>query len=389
MTSSAPNELRPSHKRSTSSVLKSIINPRAHKRSPSDGAVLANRVFNDNYGIVLSRPAGSTAAFPKDIHQEQLPLFDVDQNEARTQPSPSKRGLDWSIHDDQNLSGQSQSTVHPHSQSSGAQEIPGRNGSKSSKAPSEDPTKKPKKTKSQTSLAAIFSRPKASKNEKKEVEVKDKENTTPPASSSGSDPPPIWAQFASRPLQSQSTVNLHAYPASTRYLDDEIALYTPTQYSAGQQRNFNDSRRPSLSQRPSASRPRPYSIHVSSNSSSSSLMDVMTSTRRSSGERIQSALAGHDIIGAARRFSLERSGPEAFQSGTSSPNMAKNNRGHLTQHERVAPTKRGTKVLAAVAAFNSKGKETQKSSSRTNEGTEEAFERLLASLRRLSPQDID
>ena len=351
MASSASIERRPSHKRSTSSVLKSIINPRAHKRSPSEGTVLANRIFNDHYGVISSKPAGSTAVYSVDNHGEQLPLFDIDQNEARRQRSPLRADTDWSVHTEK---------------------------AKPFNSASKDLTKKLKKTKSQTSLAAIFSRPKGPKNEKEEVEAKEKENMTPPSSSHGSGPPPIWAQFASRPLQPQSTLYSYAQPTLTKDLTGEIALYTPTQYSAGQQRNFNDTRRPSLSQRPSASRPRPYSIHVSSTSSSSSLRDVIASTRRSSGERIHSALASHDMIGATRRFSLERK-HGASQVDISSSSMDERDRSHVTQQEKGAPAKRDSKVMAAVATFNRKSQEIRVSDSRTDEDTEEAFEQLLVS----------
>ena len=60
---------------------------------------------------------------------------------------------------------------------------------------------------------------------------KDKENTTPPSSSSG--PPvetPIWAQFSTTAKQRDSRPSTRDSNKSTSELKDEIAKYTPEVY---------------------------------------------------------------------------------------------------------------------------------------------------------------
>ncbi|KAK3099070.1 hypothetical protein LTR53_019148, partial [Teratosphaeriaceae sp. CCFEE 6253] len=84
---------------------------------------------------------------------------------------------------------------------------------------------------------------------------RDKENTTPPSSSSGPLNTPIWAQFASPEKPKSSSRPSTRDSKSSHNLEHEIATYTPQNYSPSKQRNFNGSLdqpslRPTLNSRP-------------------------------------------------------------------------------------------------------------------------------------------
>ena len=91
------------------------------------------------------------------------------------------------------------------------------------------------------------------------------ESTAAPASA-GSAPTPIWAQFATQPLEDHNG-RLHYPRTRNGDIEAEIALYTPKDYSEfrpSQQRNFHDSQIPAISQRPPQP---PFLEHKSSRSS--------------------------------------------------------------------------------------------------------------------------
>jgi hypothetical protein len=125
---------------------------------------------------------------------------------------------------------------------------------------------KPKKSKSSTNLSSLL-RKKSKKSLKEPTSDSDgnQENTTPPTSAGGA-PTPIWAQFATQPLEDQDG-RLHYPQTRSRNIEAEIALYTPRDYSEfrpSEQRNFHDSQVPAISQRPPQ---RPFLEHKSSRSS--------------------------------------------------------------------------------------------------------------------------
>jgi hypothetical protein len=103
---------------------------------------------------------------------------------------------------------------------------------------------KPKKTKSSTNLAAMFGKGRRDKSPVKES--RDKENTTPPRTSYAQAPPrtPIWAEFSSQ--QEVTTTSKVPLNDQRRSVEDEIALYTPQDYSPTKQRNFFETGQPSL-----------------------------------------------------------------------------------------------------------------------------------------------
>lgn len=125
---------------------------------------------------------------------------------------------------------------------------------------------KSKKSKSSTHLSSLL-RKKSKKSLKEDVSASNdnQENTTPPTSA-GCPPTPIWTQFATQPLQAQDG-RLHSPQTRSGNIEAEIALYTPKEYSESQpsqQRGFNDSQVPALSQQPPQ---RPFLEHKSSRSS--------------------------------------------------------------------------------------------------------------------------
>ena len=191
-----------------------------------------------------------------------------------------------------------------------------------------------KKSKSSTSLAAIFSRPSSSKGKQDEgaIEQKGKENQTPPET-------PIWAQFATQGLQEgQSTTKIPLNDRRT--VQEEVKLYTPQNYSPSKQRNFPSDAQPTLSGR-SRQKPRPKSECISSKDARAALSDTMSSNYngRQSGEQ------GRRDPEKTRPPHLEGQGQgrKLSNEGPNPPN--------------VTVSKRGSRVMAAVAAFNGKSKE--------------------------------
>ena len=210
----------------------------------------------------------------------------------------------------------------------------------------EDETK-PKKSKSSTTLSAMFAKSKSSKSLKSEegkrqqLKVKDKENCTPPNSSNGP-PPPIWAQFASTPMMEVSSTQ--KIPLNDRWdVNDEMERYTPQEYSPSKGRNFYDEQ-PTLSRR-AEPKPRPKSAYLPSSLSSNSFTETISVLRKVSQRhkktdvgRFQEQL-GTDGVSSRRSSTDSRK----FSNGSSDPGLTM--------------AKRGSRVQAAVAALNGKAKE--------------------------------
>ena len=232
-----------------------------------------------------------------------------------------------------------------------------------------------KKSKSSTSLSAIFSRPGSSKDNKDEElqEQKNKENQTPPQT-------PIWAQFAT--VQNQFEVSSTTkVPLNDRQdLRGEMALYTPRHYSPSKQRNFPENERPTLSGRSNAkSRPKSECL---SNTTQASFAETVSGLRKS---RQSKEVARSDFDPSRKPCSDDqnaRRGPSDRQSRPKDEPPA------------LTIGKRGSRVMAAVAAFNGKSKELPKeptnesvSERLDSEAIESAFESLLVDLRSVSKSD--
>lgn len=302
------------HKRTKSSVLKSFI----HKRTLSRGTVLPSAVSDTQTTAPL---------LPLD-HPHTRALGELQQNQqsqAFTWPKKSTDdgGQYTTEGDAKSLPKKTKSTISLKS-------LTGRDTGKQTKTKDASPGK-PKKTKSSTNLATLLSRPRSTKSLRTAAVVgeaqseKDKENQTPPGFSpiESSSPPPIYAQFSSERFTTQ--------PLGGKFLEDEIDLYTPQEYSPSKQRNFykGPGSQPTLGQSNGSRRPISTLLPQSY-----SIKDIH---RQTSGNIRRSAEQ-------PRRASLEiRNGFEGKNAGQ-----------ELKLDSTMA--KRGARAIAAVAALGTKGK---------------------------------
>ncbi|KAJ4295334.1 hypothetical protein N0V90_007345 [Kalmusia sp. IMI 367209] len=288
------------HRRNkSSSVLKSIVLPRGHKRSPSDGTALgSNLPATQPYS-----PAGFNGAplLPPDHPHSQLRAANRTQNIPIHPPSSPRKAQETKASPTKGL--------HKEDAQLRIVTVAGRTRK-------EDMAKSPKKTKSKTNLAALFTKGKQTQ-DGRETLARDKENTTPPSSSDAAAPlhTPIWAQFSSQPLQEITTTSKVPLNDQRRSLQEEIALYTPSDYSPSKGRNFFDYGQPSLQKKPQA-KERPKSGFLASGSTTS-LLETLTLGRL------------------------------------------------LVQKKAADATKKQNRVMAAVAAFNGKSKQSTPASSPT------------------------
>lgn len=307
------------HTRAKSSVLSFM-----HKRTPSAGAVLSSNTTNN---FAASPPYESMPFLPHD-HPHYRALGELQQNQQSQPPASSpKKSRDGKR---PNTMEDGSKPLHKKTLSSiSLRALAGKDTDKISKAKES----KPKKTKSSTNLATLLSRPKSSRNLRKQAEEearqqKDKENRSPLSSSPAGTtrPPPIYAQFSSEYFTKQ--------PLGGKFLEDEIDLYTPENYSPGKQRNFYEGpgHHPSLARRDEDSQ-RPKSTYLPS---SFSLQDI--SRRVSSGSRNSSELMRR--VSGSKRPSFERKTTETSVKSEKSEKTGAN---------------RGKRVIAAVASFGTKG----------------------------------
>lgn len=259
---------------------------------------------------------------------------------------------------------------------------------KLSRQESEDATTL-KRPKSSTGLSALLSRSKLTKGPISECKspTKDKENRTPPQTADML-PPPIWAQFAT-----QQTTEPHKNvpnPLNNRAdIEREIAIYTPKDYSPSKQRNFHDIR-PTLA-RKAESNTRPRSEMVVSSAGTRAYTDTsITSTpnRPSTGPK-QTYLMVQSGSATGQSKENHRHATEKGPEDTKQKPHA--DRGLVELSNGVAPSaaakvKRGSRVMAAVAAFNGNRDgvhDTQSSTTLSSEldmqAIESEFETLLAS----------
>ncbi|KAH8668057.1 armadillo-type protein [Tricladium varicosporioides] len=339
------------HKRAKSSVLKSFMQ---HKRTPSTGAGLSAHSPTD---VFVASPAyDSTPALPylPLDHSHHRALGELQQNhQSQTPTSPpkkSKEGRRPNTTED----GSSKSLHKKTLSSISLKSLAGKDTEKQNKSK----TDKPKKTKSSTNLVTLLSRPKSSKAlrkqaEEEEARAKDKENRTPPSVSARESRPPIYAQFSSDCFAKQ--------PLGGKFLEDEIDLYTPEQYSPGKQRNFYNGpgSQPSLTRRDDGSQ-RPRTTYLPS---SFSLQDIH---RRVSGgsSRGSAEMAREAPVDKRPSFDRKRTS-----------NSTKSD----TKPEKPAPN-RGQRVIAAVTSFGNvktKAPEAESSPVLEDKDVEREFEAML------------
>jgi hypothetical protein len=347
-TIAVPVDQRPGHKRmKSSSVLKSIIAPKTHKRSPSDGTALIKQPNNHPYNHTGLLAQGVPLLSPD--HR--------DQNIPTNPPSPRKS------HD---TKGSPEKALHKKTKSSVSLRSLGREKDKDKtkdkhlREPSrgEDPmAAKPKKTKSTTNRVGIFSKNKQSK-EPKSTRRRDQENTTPPGSPTAAGPvqTPIWAQFSSQvPLQEITTTTTKVALNDRRSPEEEADRYTPQAYSPTKQRNFFDYGVPSL-QKQSPTKQRPKSMMVSSSTSSTSILETFSRQRSSERQPLSDTKGNGERVKESTR---SKSIPPTR--GMLSRNSSDDDKKEVAVKQESNATRRTNRVMAAVAALNGKAKRTDSS----------------------------
>ena len=340
-----------------SSVFRVML-PRNQKPNPASGPP-ASPTKLTSMRPPAPRSITTVPMLPSDHPYANLPLGEVNQNRERTRSSPA-------YPQDVYCNGREKSA------GSRENRLPCGGGQGSvlhGKDESSKTDKKLKKSKSSTGFQAFLARPKSSKNLKLESQrqQKDKENRTPPSSADG-DPPPIWAQFAS--AQKVDLGLAQKVPLNDRQVVlDEAALYTPNEYSPSKGRNFHNEQ-PTLSSKATA-RGRPTSAYLPSSKSSNSFSDTISGLRKLSRKQNKEpptdSQGQDDDVFSCRPSSTElrKISNDSSQSG-------------------LTMTKRGSRVMAAVAKLNINAKEPiikSKAEQMDPQAVDSAFEALLVGVK--------
>jgi Diaphanous GTPase-binding Domain len=312
------------HRRAKTSVLKSFI----HKRTPSKGTTLPSTATD---AIATNAALNTKLVFPDSLveHPHARALGEVQNNQYNHVSSPNKSKDDSRPSttgvDSKSLHKKTKSIISLRSLVGRHQDVPAKSNDAS--------LGKPKKSKSSTNLTALLSRPRSSKNIKTaaaQEEVyseKNKENQAPPSSltSESTTQSPIYAAFASQHFTSQ--------PLGGKFIENEIDLYTPQEYSPSKQRNFygGPGSQPTLGQ--SQGKRRPMSTFLPTTYSIHDMKKSSEAQRRSADQ--------------PRQISLETRG-----------SMERKN-AHSDPKQDMTLAKRGARVMAAVAALGTKAKSSE------------------------------
>lgn len=311
---------------------------------------------------------------PPNFPHARQPLRDESQTRENTKPSPVKP---VEVYEDR-----SQATAgHKKSKSSvslkslmGTEKV----NTPKLRSPKKQETEKPKKSKSSTNLSALLSRPKSSKDLRSEMSrsQKDKENMAP-SSNTNIVATPIWAQFAKQPIR-DSTTGRKVPLNDVHDVDNEMALYTPLDYSPSKQRNFHDYEKPTLS-RKGEPKPRPRSAFIPSGISGASFTETISGLRKQGHERGES----HGSNQSEYRPSSAETRRKAFsedQRSSHGDDLKSRKVSDDSSNSTSTMAKRGSRVMAVVAAFNGKSKEPPKEAVAAKVDVlaiENAFENLL------------
>jgi hypothetical protein len=348
------------HRRNkSSSVLKSIMVSKGHKRSPSDGTPLNGakpdaRPYHSSAFVGIGAPL-----LPPDHPHSQPRAANRTQNIPTYQPSSPRKSQETKASPTKSLHKKGLSSVSLRSLGRDKEKEKDSRAREPSRTRGEDMARSPKKTKSSTNLAALFGKGKQTKEVKEARQIqtpgKDKENSTPPSSSDAFEPPqtPIWAQFSSQPLQEITTTSKVPLNDRRQSIEEEIALYTPADYSPSKQRNFFDYGQPSL-QKKSAAKERPKSLFLPTTPSSTSLLETLT--RKKSGDRVPLG----DTKGNEGRVKESASSKSIISGGLLGRTSSETTRESRSNSPKKAADagKKPNRVMAAVAAFNGKSKHT-------------------------------
>ena len=378
-----------------------VIMENAHRRTKSSGVLQS--IMTKNRNRVSRDISHEQALGVRNINsQTTMPLLPPDhphskalgeENVAPVRQDDQRRSRRERRDDDKAPSKRSKSTVSLRSLVSGggddkesrrkADKDRGESPEKKSRRPR---SQKPVKTKSSTGLSAMFAKMNKSNKDlslSQPPESEDRENLSPSSSAAGSIQTPIWAQFATKDDPGAAMSNPKVRPDVTderlREVKDQIDRYTPKDYSPDKQRGFHGSQpvlsRPSSSARPKSAiltgtLPKPYMLE-----------------RRYSAERTQLGSRGSDSSRSGMQASdqimprhvLERTRTDptanVFRKISSSSSEQAPARG-------LTIAKRGTRVMAAVAALTGKSEdELATSSSRAKpldpKSVNDAFESVL------------
>lgn len=209
-----------------------------------------------------------------------------------------------------------------------------------------------KKTKSTTSLRALLTKNRSSKDLGNSSHTPhDKENMSPSNISYEPAQTPIWAQFATTTQESHPAPEQHQNAAS---VEAEIARYAPQDYSPSKQRHFAEYGQPALQRPRSSGRPK-SAISIGS----SSFMNALT--RQTSGKRPHSSSSSNDGRPsskgkvAEKRNSIEQCRPRSRD--MNERNVSSSSNEMTLPRAGLNVAKRGPRVMAAVAALNGIAKE--------------------------------
>lgn len=210
-----------------------------------------------------------------------------------------------------------------------------------------------KRPKSSTGLSALLSRSRSPKKPTSDGKspVKDKENRTPPQTADIT-PPPIWAQFATQQLQEPR--NSTTVPLNDNIdIEREAALYTPQEYSPSKQRNFHDDR-PTLA-RKTDPKPRPRSEVIDSREANAYAAE--TSSRdwgRFEGRETAPSIQADSPAKAKTEKNCGNDNSRGMEPAKTSGHAGNASTGPSNDDSSaaLAKQKRGSRVMAAVAALN-------------------------------------
>ena len=367
-----------SHKRTKSSVLKSIIAGN-HKRKPSTKTGDQPSGSNENGATGNCMHIGNQPILPPDHPHTRHYLKEDSGNRNIVLGSPRK-SVDARTEAKKAL-GENQKATRSASFKSFVVKEKEKPGKKEHEKEEEE--NEMKKSKSSTGISAILLRPRSSRGVKADEShlPKDKENRIPP-SPADTAPPSMWAQFATQGFGELAQTT--KIPLNDQFaVEEEVALYTPRDYSPSKQRNFEDYQRPTLPPK-AEPKPRPKSDHIAPGLTSASFAETVSGLRRSGRNKSQvdvskpqqqtqqNADAGRKSLAEEKRWVETPSGSDhrKVNNDSADPDMPL--------------PKRGSRVMAAVAAFNGKAKELPREPPQDTEtakldskAIENAFESLL------------
>ena len=371
-----PSDASP-QKRTKSSVLKSII-PGNHRRKPSsdsNGPPYWNDKIN---GKEVYMHVGSQSILPPDHPHTRQHLKENKGNGNTTIASPRKPAKEGK---EGNLTSRENQKM---TRSASFKSFVGKEKEKLFQREGEtEKGNNMKPSKSSTSIAALLSRPRSKGVKAEDAHgQKDKENQRPP-SSAGMPPPPIWAQFATRGFEeSPHTTKIPLNDRSA--LEEEVALYTPQDYSPSKQRNFPDYQQPTLP-RKTESKPRPKSECVAAGPAPASFAETISGMRKSGLDKSQVEISNQMRAKKAAEIG-QTCLPEEKHLSERLSSVENRKVSNDSADSNLPMPKHGSRVMAAVAAFNGKAKELPKAPPKDSEivqldsnTIESAFESLLVS----------